>query len=116
MAFVGDHKGQKIDQEASKTWYHGSPKQLTHLRVGSSITRNRDLAVAFSHKPSQLGVDDQGQISHNGQMDGYLYEVVGVQAEGIYVHPACESDDPWEWLIKEAYQVILIETTQVKKG
>jgi hypothetical protein len=31
--------------------YHGSQQVLTVLRAGSTITRNRRLAEAFSHRP-----------------------------------------------------------------
>ncbi len=31
------------------TWYHGSQQELTKLRVGSSITQNRKVAVYVGH-------------------------------------------------------------------
>ena len=36
------------------SWWHGSPEQLTTLRAGSTITRVRPLAEAFSHKPEHV--------------------------------------------------------------
>ena len=57
------------------SWYHGSPQQLNILREGSSITQNRDLARAFSHKQTLLCVEDDGNIRHNGILPGYLYRI-----------------------------------------
>ena len=33
-------------------WYHGSPLVLEVLATDSTITRNRDLARVFSHRPT----------------------------------------------------------------
>ena len=33
-------------------WYHGSQQELTLLRVGSSITQDREIARIFSHRPT----------------------------------------------------------------
>lgn len=84
-------------------WYHGSPLELTELAVGSTITRWRGLAEAFSHKPQMLSYDTVGgSISHNGQLDGFLYVVDEPLVEGadIYKHPATTMDDGVEWLTK----------------
>ena len=35
-------------------WYHGSNKKFSLLREGSTITPNRALAEAFSHKPPRM--------------------------------------------------------------
>ncbi len=56
-------------------WYHGSEHSLTELRPGSSITRNHELARAFSHRPSWVSIQDDGRIDHDGFLPGYLYEV-----------------------------------------
>ena len=40
------------DFDYTLRWYHGSQQELTKLRVGSSITQNRNVAKAFSHRPS----------------------------------------------------------------
>ncbi len=107
--FTTDGKG-KIDHPTSKVWYHGSPHSMEVLSAGSSITRNRDLAVAFSYKPSQVSVNDEGKVSHNGTRKGYLYEVIqDVMPEDIGVHPSCLSDDPWEWVTKKSMKLKMIE-------
>ena len=84
-------------------WYHGSPIELTVLRTGSTITRWRELAEAFSHKPDKLCYDTVGgSIRHNGQIDGFLHVVDEPLIEGIdiYKHPNTSMDDGVEWLTK----------------
>jgi hypothetical protein len=80
------------------------------LAVGSSITRNRALAVAFSYKPSRVSVNDEGKVSHNGTRKGYLYEVdQKVMPDDIVVHPSYLPDDPWEWVTKKPLKLKVIE-------
>ena len=118
MVFTADGKGKTLDDPESEIWYHGSSLLLDVLAAGSSITRNRELAIAFSHKPTELGVSDNGEISHNGEENGYLYEVAEpVALEDIYVHPSVEAtipDDPWEWLTKRAFKLKLVQQTIVE--
>ena len=115
MPYIDDGKGKPLDDPESQIWYHGSPLLLEVLAIGSSITRNRELAIAFSHKPSQLGVSDDGIISHNGKQNGYLYEVAdSVSLEDIYVHPdilIVNPNDSWEWLTKRPFRLKLIQET-----
>ena len=55
-------------------WYHGSPLHLTELAAGSTVTRWKALAEAFSHKPPMLEYDHvNGPIRHNGKQEGFLY-------------------------------------------
>ena len=115
MPYIDDGKGKPIDEPESQIWYHGSPLLIEILATGSSITRNRELAIAFSHKPSQLGVADDGTIDHDGKQNGYLYEVAEpVSLEDIYVHPKINEISPndlWEWLTKRPFQLKLIQET-----
>jgi hypothetical protein len=115
MPFINDGKGKPIDNSESQIWYHGSPLFLEMLAAGSSITRNRELAIAFSHKPTQLGVSDDGKISHNGKENGYLYEIAKyVSLEDIFVHPDVASispNDQWEWVTKRPFRLNLIQET-----
>jgi len=117
MPYIDDGKGKPIDDPESQTWYHGSPILLEILATGSSITRNKELAIAFSHKPSQLGVSDDGIIHHNGEFNGYLYEIAElVSLEDIYIHPdiiIVNPHDHWEWLTKRPFQLKLIQETIV---
>ena len=64
-------------------------KCLKFLKKGSTITQWKELAEAFSHKPTILAIDDDNSIFHNGKEYGYLYIVdesieVGID---IYAHP-----------------------------
>ena len=53
----------KLTIDPNGTWYHGSNRVFTELRAGSTVTQWRELAEAFSHKPTGLGYDDDGVIS-----------------------------------------------------
>jgi len=64
----------KCDYDAS--WYHGSPHELSVLRKGSWITQFKEIAKAFSHKPSLMSLaDDCRTVKHNGTLPGFLYTV-----------------------------------------
>lgn len=96
-------------------WYHGSPIELTVLRTGSTITRWRKLAEAFSHKPDKLSYDTVGGcIRHNGQIDGFLHVVDEPLIEGIdiYKHPNTTMDDGVEWLTKRPLKLRKIYKTK----
>lgn len=96
-------------------WYHGSDQQLIILRAGSSITPKRDLARAFSHKPSLLAQLPNGRIQHNGQTAGYLYVVAeALDPHDIYPHPHPVNVDQWEWLLTRDVVVHLVEQTALR--
>ncbi|MHB9034914.1 MAG: hypothetical protein ACYC6L_17935, partial [Anaerolineae bacterium] len=79
-------------------WYHGSPLELTILAKGSTVTPNRALAEAFSHKPELLVMEDDGRIRHNGRQPGYMYIVEnGAAAENLVPHPRSRMPGQ-EWL------------------
>ena len=60
----------------SAGWYHGSPEQLTVLQSGSWITQFKEMAKAFSHKPTLMSLGgDCEHVKHDGQLPGYLYTV-----------------------------------------
>lgn len=70
-------------------WYHGSNKKFSLLREGSTITPNRALAEAFSHKPPILSCEADGTLLHNGKKYGYLYcidEPIDEERD-LYQHP-----------------------------
>lgn len=103
-----------IDDKESKIWYHGSPYEIEVLKTGSSVTRNKQLAIAFSHKPTQLSVNDDGTIIHNGSVKGYLYSIdEEIEDNNLKVHQACEEKDPWEWITKREYKLKLIKKTDI---
>lgn len=101
----------KIDIVQNGTWYHGSNKIFTVLSEGSTITQWKELAEAFSHQPTQLGYDDDGNIEHNGAEKGYLYiidEPITV-GDDIYQHPNTSMDENAEFLTKRALKVKMIK-------
>ena len=100
----------KIDIHPEGVWYHGSNKVFTELWPNSTITQWRALAEAFSHQPSCLGYDDDGQICHNGTEKGYLYVIDEPIAVGVdvYQHPRTVMDENAEFLTKRPLKVKLI--------
>lgn len=100
----------KIEILKDGVWYHGSDKIFSELRAGSTITQWRELAEAFSHKPSALGYDDDGVIRHNGTAKGYL-NVIDEPVEigtDIYQHPRTTMDENAEFLTRRPLKVRLI--------
>ena len=101
----------KLTIDPEGTWYHGSNQIFTELRENSTVTQWRELAEAFSHKPTGLGYDDDGRIIHNGTEKGYLYiidEPVTV-GEDVYQHPRTTMDENAEFLTKRPLKVRLIK-------
>jgi len=100
----------KITVEPSGIWYHGSNVRFDILREGSTVTQWRGLAEAFSHKPTLLGIEDDGSIWHNGMEKGWLYvidEPVKI-GEDVYPHPRTTMEENAEWLTRCALRVRLI--------
>jgi hypothetical protein len=96
-------------------WYHGSPYELSAIRKGSTITQNKDLARVFSHKPPCVSIDDQGNIKHNGNIEGYLYQIdEGIGEDDVYLHPRTTMEKGLEWLTNKELKVRLIEKTYVR--
>ena len=94
-------------------WFHGSPERLSVLRVGSTVTRSRPIAEAFSHRPTCLGysLEAQGpQLCHNGALPGYLYVIAEEVAEAD-LHPHPNSSFPGggvEWLTDRPLRLEMI--------
>ena len=102
------------EEQGWGTWYHGSPLVLNTLREGSTVTRIRALAEAFSHKPAILSISDDGRIRHTGEQPGYLYRVaeeVGHDA----VRPIAGSTMPagYEWHTTRPLRLDLIGTVPI---
>jgi len=100
----------KIEIRPNGIWYHGSNEHFNTLKTNSTITQWKELAEAFSHKPSSLEYDDNGIISHNGTEKGYLYSIdepltVG---EDLIPHPGTTMDKNAEFLTKRPLKVKLI--------
>ncbi|MBP7402292.1 MAG: hypothetical protein KBA30_06720 [Clostridia bacterium] len=81
-------------------WYHGSNLELQTLRTGSTVTRWRELAEAFSHKPAMLSIADDGGILHTGTEPGILYEIAEPVSLGreVVPHPRTTMGEGLEWL------------------
>ena len=99
-----------------ENWYHGSPLELTVLREGSTITKERDLARIFSHKPSLVTLDDRAgkilSIKHNGTLPGFLYCIAEeVGAEDAKPHPRSSMPPGFEWLTQRDLHLRLLEPT-----
>lgn len=109
------------DRDFSQTWYHGSQQALTELRAGSSITQNRSLAKAFSHRPSLVTLSDPSEsladglnVKHDGVTPGFLYTVSeAIGPEDINPHPHPANADGWEWLTRRKMKLKFIEETIV---
>ena len=105
------------------TWYHGSQQRLTQLRAGSSITQNRDVAKAFSHRPSKVAMSYGGdgepgihdwKVRHDGFTPGFLYVVSDEVGPGdVRPHPHPANASRFEWLTKRDLRLELIEETVV---
>ncbi len=66
-----------MTNQTHSCWFHGSPEELSALRVGSWVTPFREFAKAFSHKPSRVTAtgDDLANVRHDGKVAGFLYVV-----------------------------------------
>ena len=102
------------DFDYTLPWYHGSQQKLTKLRVGSSITQNRNVAKAFSHRPSLLTQSEGGTVKHDGVTPGYLYTIADeIGPDDVRPHPHPVNATRWEWLINRELKLELIEQTVV---
>ena len=102
------------DFDYTLTWYHGSQQKLTTLRVGSSITQNRNVAKAFSHRPSLLTQSGGGTVKHDGVTPGYLYIVADeIAPDDVRPHPHPVNVTRWEWLTNRELTLKLVEQTVV---
>jgi hypothetical protein len=98
----------------AEVWYHGSPKRLSRLRTGSTITRNRELAEIFSHKPTLVSVEEDGRIRHNGVMRGYLYVIdEGICSDDVEPHPRTTMAPGEEWLTRRPLRLRLVGETEL---
>ena len=102
------------DFDYTLTWYHGSQQELTTLRVGSSITQDKTVAKAFSHRPSLLTMSEGGTVKHDGVTSGYLYTVADeIGPDDVHPHPHPVNATRWEWLTNRELKLKLIEQTIV---
>lgn len=94
-------------------WFHGSPLKLETLAAGSTVTRCRAVAEAFSHKPTRVSLDENRRpiaIEHDGTLPGYLYVVDEPVGESD-VRPHPHSSFPgegWEWITDRPLRLRLV--------
>lgn len=95
----------------NEIWYHGSNQWFTTLKAGSTITRWKELAEAFSHQPTLLSYEDDGTIQHNGTQKGYLYVINEPIVIGMDIkqHPTTTMDEAMEFLTLRDLAVKLVE-------
>ncbi len=106
----------KIEIIENGIWYHGSNRRFFKLRKNSTITQWKELAEAFSHKPSKLEYDNNGIIKHNGTKNGYLYVIEEpiIVGKDIHQHPRTTMDENAEFLTNRRLKVKLV--SKIKKG
>jgi hypothetical protein len=106
-------------------WYHGSPNPIGILLPGSTITREIDLARAFSHKPGIVSIEEDlailasgvPRIRHNGVREGILYVVdEEIHPDNIYPHPFSTMPPGYEWLTRKPLRLRRIGPTIVEAG
>lgn len=102
-----------MEFDPSRPWYHGSPRVLTTLQAGSTITQKRNLARIFSHKPSLVSAEDDGRLRHNGRLPGYLYRVEGVRPGDVIPHPQTSMSSGEEWLTVRELPLVLLGVVEV---
>ncbi|MHB1000779.1 MAG: hypothetical protein ACYC27_16175 [Armatimonadota bacterium] len=80
-------------------WYHGSPFKLCKLQKGSVVTPFKELAKAFSHKPTKVSMSHGCEVvKHNGTLPGYLYIIAdSILPDEILEMPGT---DGTHWLIE----------------
>lgn len=100
-----------INIDLNGIWYHGSNKIFDVLEEGSTVTQWKELAEAFSHKPSLLYYTKKGKIRHNGRKQGYLYIIDEpvIIGEDVYQHPRTSMDKNAEFLTTRPLKVKLIK-------
>lgn len=100
----------RLEMDPTGSWYHGSNARFDTLRESSTITQWRELAEAFSHKPTLLSIGDDGSIRHNGVEKGLLYvidEPVEIGTD-VYAHPRTTMEENAEWLTSRPLRVRMI--------
>ena len=98
------------------------PAEARRLRARSSITQNRDVAKAFSHRPSLMSMSqseagETWSVRHDGVTPGYLYVVAEEIGSGdARPHPHPVNVSRWEWLTNRDMELRFIEETRVMDG
>ena len=91
----------------SAPWYHGSPEELDVLRAGSWVTQFKEMAKAFSHRPTLMSLDDDREhVKHDGKLVGYLYAVSETtgQDDVTYLRNTAQT----HWLTERDFRLRLV--------
>lgn len=101
----------KIEIKPNGIWYHGSNMVFDVLKEGSTITQWKELAEAFSHRPTRLEYDDNGTITHNGTEKGFLFVIDEpvIIDRNVCQHPRTTMDKNAEFLTKCPLKVKLVK-------
>ena len=98
-----------VTHQAPRPWFHGSSEQLDTLRTGSWVTPFRELAKAFSHRPTRISAsdDDFTKVRHDGKIAGFLYVVAeSLEDQDLEELPGT---DQTHWKTMRVLKVELIE-------
>jgi hypothetical protein len=105
-------------------WFHGSPHKLTVLRKGSTVTPVMELAMAFAHNPTDVSIETwttrtgrRYRIKHNGNKDGYLYQVkVKQPTRDLEQHPESTLAPGEEMLTTRELVLELLEELPIQRN
>ena len=98
-----------VTHQEHRQWFHGSPEQLDALHTGSWVTPFRELAKAFSHRPTRISASDDNftKVRHDGKIPGLLY-VVAESLEDLDLEKLPGTDQT-HWKTMRVMKVQLIE-------
>jgi hypothetical protein len=102
-------------------WYHGSPEVLAVLSPGSTVTRCRAAAEAFSHKPTWVSIKEEAggvRVTHDGTRPGYLYIIAEpVGDSDLHPHPnSAYGPGGLEWITDRPLRLRLVAELPVSKA
>lgn len=100
--------------DCNRTWYHGSQLgDLRELSAGSAVSPSRDVARAFSHRPTLVSAGHR--VRHDGRVGGFLYRVSEpLRAEDLDCPEFAGNEDRVEWHVQRPVRVELLEPTRIK--
>lgn len=99
--------------EKTNLWFHGSPEKFDTLLKGSWVTPYKELARAFSHRPSRICSADNDcvKVKHNGTLPGYLYIIAEeINERDLTLLP---NTDETHWQTNRDLKVELVENVPV---
>jgi len=121
---MGQQESIPMSMVKHTEWFHGSPFKLTTLRKGSTVTPVKELAMAFSHNPKSVSIETwttgkgrRFRIKHNGEKDGYLYQVkVEAPVKDLEQHPGSTLATGEEMLTTRDLTLKLLEELPMRRN